>query len=124
MTKYDSRFDPPAPVALCSCRNPTTNQIIANVPLLVDTGADVTLLPRESVQQVGIEALPNEKYELAGFDGQPSSAPIVFLDVVFENRAYRGKYVVIDDEIGILGRDVLNFAVLRLDGPRQEWTLV
>jgi hypothetical protein len=58
---------------------------------------------------------------LAGFDGQRSLAAAVDLDLVFAETVIRGRYLVTDDSVGILGRDVLNFFVLVLNGPAGEW---
>ena len=44
------------------------------------------------------------------------------LDMIFLNRAYRGRYALIDAEQGILGRDVLNHVSLLLNGPKQDWS--
>ncbi len=70
MPKYDAdNFDPPAPVAYVSLRNPVTGISITDVPMLMDTGADVTLLPRGYVDQLGIEPAIDVTYEIQGFDG-------------------------------------------------------
>ena len=122
MPGYDaSHFDPPAPVARVVLRNPDTGATVADVPLLLDTGADVTLLPRVSIERLGVPSLTNLRYELMGFDGSRSSASAVMADMVFLNRAFRGRYLVTGEEYGILGRDVLNHVALLLDGPRQRW---
>jgi len=50
MPPYDDRlFVPPAPVLNARLRNPQSGTIVPEVRLLIDTGADVTLL-----QEVGI----------------------------------------------------------------------
>jgi hypothetical protein len=55
MPSYDaSGFDPPAPVARMVLRNPHSGGTVSDVPLLLDTGADVTLLPRTAVERLGI----------------------------------------------------------------------
>jgi hypothetical protein len=47
MPKYDAEnFDPPAPVAYVSLRDPATGASMSNVPMLIDTGADVHTLTR------------------------------------------------------------------------------
>ena len=47
MPRYDDvRFSPPAPVAAVTVRVPLTGDAVADVPMLIDTGADVTLTPR------------------------------------------------------------------------------
>jgi hypothetical protein len=100
---------------------PGGDKPVSGVLLLLDTGADVTLLPRSAVERLGLSPLPGQRYELLAFDGSRSVARAVALDLVFLNRVFRGRYLLIDDEHGILGRDVLNHAALLLDGPRQSW---
>ena len=123
MPRYDvSRFDPPAPVAAVRLRSPGGAGPVSEVSLLVDTGADVTLLPRMAVERLGLSPLAGQRYELIGFDGARSFAPVVVLDMLFLNRVFRGRYLLIEQEHGILGRDVLNHVALLLDGPRQQWS--
>jgi hypothetical protein len=123
MPSYDaSDFDPPAPVAHVMLRHPDSGATLAAVPLLLDTGADVTLLPRTAVERLGVPILPDQRYELMSFDGSRSVAPVVMLDLVFLRRAFRGRYLLIEAEQGILGRDILNHVTLLLDGPRQQWS--
>jgi hypothetical protein len=46
MPGYDpDQFDPPAPVARVELRDPASGAVVADVPMLIDTRADVTLLP-------------------------------------------------------------------------------
>lgn len=123
MPSYDaSYFDPPAPVARVTLRNPHNGATVSNVLLLLDTGADVTLLPRMAVERLGVPLLANQRYELMGSDGSKSFAPVVMLDTIFLQRAFRGRYLLIEEERGILGRDILNHVMVLLDGPRQQWS--
>lgn len=41
--------------------------------------------------------------------------------LVLMGRVYRGQYLLIDEEWGILGRNILNSFSLTLDGPNQQW---
>ena len=123
MPSYDaSHFDPPAPVARVTLRNPHNGAMVSNVLLLLDTGADVTLLPRMAVERLGVPLLANQPYELMGFDGSKSFAPVVMLDTICLQRALRGRSLLIEEERGILGRDILNHVMVLLDGPRQQWS--
>jgi hypothetical protein len=123
MPSYDaSHFDPPAPVARVTLRNPHSGATVSDVLLLLDTEADITLLPRTAVEPLGVPLLADQQYELMGFDGSKSFAPVVMLDVLFLKRAFRGLYLLIEEERGILGRDILNHVILLLDGPRQQWS--
>ena len=55
MPRYDdSTFSPAAPVAQVNLRSPDGSALVTNVPLLIDTGADVTLLPQASVDLLGM----------------------------------------------------------------------
>lgn len=55
MPPYDDRlFVPPAPVLTARLRNPEDGTTIPDVRLLIDTGADVTLLPLAAVNAAGI----------------------------------------------------------------------
>jgi hypothetical protein len=123
MPSYDaSHFDPPAPVVRVRLRNPQRGATVSDVLLLMDTGADITLLPRTAVEQLGVPLLAGQQYELMGFDGSKSFAPVVMLDLLFLRRAFRGQYLLTEEDRGIMGRDILNHMIVLLDGPRQEWS--
>jgi hypothetical protein len=50
MPAYDAeRFSPPAPLASVACKNPETGGTWTDMPMLIDTGADVSLLPRAAL---------------------------------------------------------------------------
>ena len=50
MPEYDgSLFNPPAPVALVSIQNPVTGETLNDVPMLIDSGENVTVVPESSV---------------------------------------------------------------------------
>lgn len=123
MPTYDAAgFDPPAPLAQVILRHSNTGATVADIRMLIDTGADITLLPRKAVEQLGVSPLADQQYELLGFDGNKSIAPVVVLDMVFLQRTFRGRYLLIDEDCGILGRDILNHLTLLLDGLRQQWS--
>ena len=123
MPNYDaSRYDPPAPVAQVTLRDLRSGTLLPNVLLLLDTGADITLLPRAAVERLGVKPVGGKDYELLGFDGSRSTAQAVELDMIFLQKVYRGRYLLIDDDRGVLGRDVLASVALLLHGPRQEWS--
>jgi hypothetical protein len=123
MPRYDAaNYDPPAPVAEVTLRDTDSGESLSGVPMLIDTGADITLLSIAAVTRLGVKPIPGYLREMESFDGTRSSAPGVFLDLIFLGRIYRGKYVLIDSDHGILGRDILAHVALRLDGPGSEWS--
>ncbi len=123
MPAYDtSRFDPPAPLANVGLRNPHTAELISDVLMLLDSGADVTLIPAAFADQLGLSADKDLIYELMGFDGSTSFASAVWLEMLFLNKTFRGRFLLIDREWGVLGRDILNLVTLMLDGPNLTWS--
>lgn len=73
-------------------RNPHSAATVSDVLVLLDTGADVTLLPRPAVERLGVPLLTDQRYELMSFDGSKSFAPVVMLDLLFLKRAFCGRY--------------------------------
>jgi len=89
--------------------------------MLIDSGSDLTLIPETFVDELRIELDSNESFELTGFDGHRSAAKSLRLDLLFLGRTFRGRFLVIKSESGILGRNVLNHFALLLDGPGLRW---
>lgn len=123
MPVYDGLlYDPPAPTAAVILRHGISGATVSDVHLLIDTGADVTLLPQAVIETLGIPPVAGVQYELIGFDGIRTFAEAVELDLIFLRKAFRGRYLLTKTTQGILGRDVLAGVALAIDGPRQEWS--
>lgn len=123
MPHYDAtRFEPPAPLAQVTLRNPENGALSPDVQMLLDSGADVTLIPQIALSSLNITSAQDKRYELIGFDGNTSFAPVVQLELVFCNRTFRGQFLLINQEWGILGRNVLNSVPLLLDDPNLTWS--
>ncbi len=56
MPAYDASFEPPAPLAQIILRNPQSMKTVAGVPMLLDSGADVTLVPATFADELGLIA--------------------------------------------------------------------
>lgn len=122
MPDYDDvSFSPPAPVARVTLRRPGSNATVSDVVMLIDSGADVTLLPRSSVDLLDIKANPEETCQLMSFDGSTTISQVVQVDLIFLRKTFKGRFLLIDGKTGILGRDVLNHIALLLDGPYLTW---
>lgn len=77
MPEYDVKnYTPPAPVAYVTLRNPATGVVLSNVPMLIDTGSDTTVLPSEVVGNLGVAAEENTGFEVQVFDGETWSTDI------------------------------------------------
>ena len=120
MQTYDAaRFDPPAPLALVTVKSEQLGLVIHDVPMLLDTGADVSLLPRSQVAQL---ASPDAmEYELEAFDGTRSTAPAITAELQILGKSFRGQFLLIDGSHGVLGRNVLNNLSILFNGPARKW---
>lgn len=124
MPAYDKElFAPPAPLAGVTLRNPQSRATLSDIPMLLDSGADVTLIPQFCVDRLGATPVSDQYYELMGFDGGTSLAPVVRLEMIFVGRTFKGQFLLIDQPWGVLGRNILNAVPLLLDGPRLTWSV-
>ena len=119
--KYSETYYPPAPIAKVKLRNPETLVSATDVPMLLDTGADITLLPKSFCDAIGVKISETESLELEGFNQTTTIAFYVRLDFIFLNKIFRGKFLVYDQDEGIVGRDVLNMFSIIFDGKNLEW---
>lgn len=70
MPAYDAeRFVPPAPLAKVGLRRADTGAAITDVHMLIDSGADITLVPNDAIERLGAKTAAGKCYELVGFDG-------------------------------------------------------
>ena len=124
MPSYDSvRFIPPAPVAQVVLRHPATGTKLPDVPLLIDCGADVTLLPQASLTALGIVPDHHQEFSLVGFDGTVSTSVSARVDLILHGKTFKGEFLLTEQAIGYLGRDVLNHLSTLLDGPKLLWEI-
>jgi hypothetical protein len=116
----DDGFAPPAPVARVSLRHPDSGETLSDVLMLIDSGDDVTLLPRSAVASLQLTG-PGDRYRLVGFDGTTNEAEAVQAVLLFLNKTFRGRFLQVESEVGVIDRNVLNCARLLLDGPALNW---
>jgi len=118
---YDSEeFEPAIPVAEVSLLFHGTAEVATRVLAIVDSGADVTLLPIESLQAA--RARYYRSWQLRGVTGHSISVDMYAVTVQLGPHIIHGIKAVAGDRTNeaILGRDVLNQLDLRLIGPAQE----
>jgi hypothetical protein len=61
--KYSESYNPPAPIAQVKLRNPDTSETVVNVPMLLDTGSDITLLSKNYCNKIGVKVSETESLE-------------------------------------------------------------
>jgi len=125
MPTYESDlFDPPAPLARVTLRAVPSRKTIINVPMLIDSGADLTLIPEAAIADFGQDVRLDKSVRLESFDGRVSEAKSVQIDLIFLGLTFRGKVPLINSLVGVLGRNVLNRFSILLDGPGLNWRRV
>lgn len=118
-------FNPPAPIAYVILRNLENTVEITNVPMLLDTGADVTLIPQIFVEgKLDTEVYDDRIFELEGFNKTTSQSRVVLLQMIFEGKVFRGDFLTINQNYGIIGRNVLNSLNILFDGKNLRWELL
>ena len=123
MANYDSaRFSPPAPLANIVLQNPENGLEEKAVPMLLDTGSDVTLVPQIYAKRLDLSV--SREFELAGFDNKKSLNQAAKLHLIFEGKTFRGEYFLIEQDYGIIGRNILNFLNIQFDGKNQLWKIL
>ena len=62
-------------------------------------------------------------YQHRRFPAVQSGIPAEWVqaNLVFLRRNFRGRYLMTDAEVGLIGRDILNHLRLLLDGPAMSW---
>jgi predicted aspartyl protease len=84
---------------------------------LLDTGASITVVPRELISQLGAPSLGNVQVSTGVRIHQ---APTYILDVVIGTRAVlAARVLALDVPTPLLGRDLLSHFVVLIDGPHR-----
>ena len=121
MPAYETgQFAPPAPVARVVIHGPTGRRR-ADVPLLLDTGADVSIIPRAAAEDVAA-VIRSADVAIRFYDGSEAACDVADVSLEFLRFRFQGAFVIGDEEYGVLGRNILNVLMLTLDGPRQVWS--
>ena len=123
MPDYDGeRYSPAAAVATVSVPDLASGATVDEVSMLLDSEADISALPKAVVDAL---ALPvgDRAYEVMAYDNCVRECPTVGAEVVFMRGHFKGRFIVLDNDVGVLGRNILNHLVVTLDGPRLEWNV-
>jgi len=117
-TRYDSGYAPPAPclgIRLAAPDEPFRSQ---ELKVLVDTGADATIVPAQYVEPLGVQ-IDNRKLLRSPWGGR-QVVDVYLLDIEIGGQRLPMIEIVADEqgEEAILGRNVLNRLFMVLNGPK------
>lgn len=118
--EYSRHYVPAMPVLALSLCAPENVSAGVSVTALIDSGADVCVVPRTLLSRLDLSV--GETAWIRGQWGEPIQVTRYVLDLQLENSTVLPSVDAVSDPVGrevILGRNVLNKLRLLLDGPRQ-----
>jgi len=115
---YDrDNFNPPAPVLEVSLAVPNSlfSKQFVKSPALLDSGADITVIPQWIAQQLQLKYV--DEILASGYDGTPKKTFIYSVKIIFNNLGdFVIRTIASDIEYVLIGRDILNKWSLFLKG--------
>lgn len=117
---YASDYFPPAPVIQIRFGLPDETLQIGPVSALVDSGADVTIVPTSIPEMLGTES-DNDKL-IRAYSGDARIVQMYYLDIGIGEHRYPAVMVAADPQVeqAMIGRNLLNKLIVTLNGPKQE----
>ena len=114
---YNRHYFPPIPSLDLVLHSVSAGKSTDTLSTIIDTGADITLVPLELLRQIDAPEL--DEVRLRSHWGHATSAITYLVDVRFGNDTLPGIEVVADirSKEVLVGRDILNKLMLFIDGP-------
>ncbi|MEW6102383.1 MAG: retroviral-like aspartic protease family protein [bacterium] len=89
---------------------------------LLDTGADMTVIPNRII--VALELNPATTVRCTDYKGEEKERGVYIVRIFLGNfELFCGFCTETREDIGLIGRDILNQWVALFDGPKQEFSL-
>jgi len=116
---YDTTYDPPAPVLPILVANPTRTASIL-MSGLVDTGADISLLPTTLVRRLLLPRVSRSR--VRGVTGEPREVWVHVARINVGKSTMLMQFLSLGSEM-IVGRDLLSQIIAQLDGPASRLSI-
>jgi predicted aspartyl protease len=114
--RYETAFQPPAPVLDVVVRNPYAPSGEYRCRAMLDTGAGISVVPQDAMTALGL--VEAQKIMARSWDGTSREVVTCIVRMEFDGGVVPLVEVVVADRpTALLGRDVLNLFRLLLDGP-------
>ena len=120
MFSYSPDFEPPAPCLDLIVAHPENHSLLQTVFAQVDTGADISVIPRDLV--AGLNLPRAGEITIEGYEQIRSQATVYFARLSIGRFSFRRvPLIALERETGLIGRDLLNLLVTTLDGPNLQF---
>ena len=116
MWDYDRSVYPPAPFVDVRVSPPLRPALGQPLRAKLDTAADISCIPADLVDELGL--LPASTVLVEGYDGIEVMVDTYTITLEMAATRFRHLEVVcIPEEYALLGRDILNYFYVQLNGP-------
>lgn len=105
---YDiNNFNSPAPVLEVCLSSPLSQGEVIKIPALLDSGADMTVIPQNIAQQLQLKYV--DEISVAGYDGIAQKVFVYSAKIIFDNLGdFIIRVITSGGEHALVGRDILN----------------
>ncbi|MCB0153247.1 MAG: hypothetical protein KDF65_00525 [Anaerolineae bacterium] len=116
MKSYDREVVPPAPFVDLIIRHPDDLSQMTGLKAKIDTAADISAIPATLITQLGLPLV--SKLLVEGYDGIPTYVATYGARFEIEQSRFTSQEIIaIPETYALLGRDILNYFYLKLNGP-------
>jgi predicted aspartyl protease len=120
MFSYSTEFEPAAPCLDLVVAHPENQASQQTVFVQVDTGADISVIPRDVM--VALNLPRASEITIEGYDEIQSQVTVYFARLSVGRFSFRRvPLIALERETGLIGRDLLNLLVTTLDGPNLQF---
>jgi predicted aspartyl protease len=118
MTQYrfNEAFEPPAPVLPVHVSGVAAHTPAVLLPMLVDTGADCSLIPVRLARTLRLPVV--DELNIVGVGNRAQRVSVHAARLRVGRMRLLARVAALGDE-ALLGRELLNLIVMRLDGPEK-----
>ena len=113
MDRYDSTYDPPAPIVRVEVYNPLRT-VSKKANGKMDTGAYISVIPEDWIDEMRL--IPAGEEEVSGYDGIRTTRLKYFVHVLFKGYSFFTDVISSPRTTVLLGRDLLNQLKVLLSG--------
>jgi hypothetical protein len=122
MWTYDHSIEPPAPSLEILVRHVSAKDKFLTNPGRLDTGADVSAIPQFVADS--LELYPVRSIVTEGYDGTQATVNTYLVTIeLAQARFSELETILIPESYVLLGRNILNYFYINLNGPELNFSL-